>query len=481
MLGAGIVLCAIGAKLALIHRYGTDQPYLDQWAAEGMYLLRGPLYYNVDFPQMISLHAEHRPGLTRLWVRGLIFANGGQWDCFVELVANLLIYAAFLAVAWHRLARLAAGRWPGVLAVLMAGLFALPCAYENFLWGFQSCFLFMLLAGLLHVTGTLQAARPAAGWWLAHLAGLAGLFSIAAGPMSAAALLGVAGWELVRGRRDAWVWATLSANALLFGLGVWLVPAGLGAAGSWSTHFGQVVTGMLQLLSWPQSGPWWCLFLQAPGVFLLGAVWRNQDPSGAGADRVIGATGLWVAAIACSMAFGRALNSSNIGVRYYDVLLVGLFINLLALFRLGPRLAGGRRLLWAGLGVAWLLVVATGLGRRNQPGDLGPLLQSQYELAITQRELVRDFLRTSDPARLQEFARTSHRFPHFQITVDFLRDPKVPPLLPPSLTPDGRAGPLSRLAVQVAAGWPWILAAGMLLMLAGVLRSVRPSPRATAA
>jgi hypothetical protein len=46
----------------------------------------------------------------------------------------------------------------------------------------------------------------------------------------------------------------------------------------------------------------------------------------------------------------------------------------------------------------------------------------------------------------------------------------VPLLLPPSLTPDGRAGPLSRLAVQTAAGWPVVLGAGALFLVAGAIR-----------
>src|SRR5208337_3367787 len=39
LLGLGAVLFALGGKLALIQRCGTDQPYADQWAAEGMWLL----------------------------------------------------------------------------------------------------------------------------------------------------------------------------------------------------------------------------------------------------------------------------------------------------------------------------------------------------------------------------------------------------------------------------------------------------------
>ncbi len=68
LLGLGVVLFAGGTKLVLIERYGTDQSYADQWVAEGMYLLRGPLYYQVDFTQIISPHGGHRPGLARLFV-----------------------------------------------------------------------------------------------------------------------------------------------------------------------------------------------------------------------------------------------------------------------------------------------------------------------------------------------------------------------------------------------------------------------------
>src|SRR6185312_10725320 len=209
LLGLGTVLLATGAKLILIQRYGTDQPFADQWAAEGMYFLRGPLYYDINLTQLTSLHGEHRPALTRLWVRGLILANGGQWDCFVELVADLLIYAAFLIVVWRWLISLVEGRWLIPAAVCMAVLFGLPCAYENYLWGFQSGFLFLLLMGALHVWGTVGETRVGLRWWLAQVAGFLGIFSIAAGAMSAAALALVAGLELVRGRRTKWAWSTL--------------------------------------------------------------------------------------------------------------------------------------------------------------------------------------------------------------------------------------------------------------------------------
>ena len=470
MLGLGVVLFAVGAKLALVNLYGSDQPYLDQWAAEGMYFLRGPLYYKIDLGQILSLHGEHRPGLTRLWVRGLILANDGQWDCSVELVANLLIYAAFLAFVWRWLTTLIEGIRLVVGAGLMALLFALPCAYENFLWGFQSQFLFLLLLGLIHVDGTMGEMRLGVRWWLAQAAGFFGLFSIAAGSMSAAALVLLAAVELVRGRRSAWVWSTLAVNLILLGLGLWLLPDALVPAGSRLAHLQQAIMSTGYLLSWPFTGYGWSILLQAPWIILLiSSVWRPDGEHAAG-DRKIGAMGLWVAGMAFAIAFGRAVNSGNIGVRYYDVLVLGLFINLPALIRLTRRQTRGWRWLCGGVGVVWVATVAAGLWPRNRPADLGVLFHYQQELATEQRRVIRGFLVSNDPAELQQFENVSHRFPHFQITLDFLRDPKVPALLPPSLTPDGHQNRLSRLTRRIAGTWPAMLGAGVLLAIFGALR-----------
>ena len=480
LLGLGVVLFAVGAKLALIHRYGTDQPYADQWAAEGMFLLRGPLYYHVDLSQILATHGEHRPALTRLWVRALVLGNEGQWDCFVELVANLLVYGLFLAVAWQWVSRLA-GRFGLVLAALfMAVLFALPGTYENFLWGFQSCFLFMLLAGCLHVTWTMASVGPGGRWWLAQVAGLAGLFSIAAGAMTAAALMVVAGLGLLRGRRDAWVWSTLVANAFLFGLGLWLLPEGAAVPGNRIARLGEAVVRTGYLLSWPFPGVGWGLLLQAPWVLLLFSAWRGRNNlEEASKDWGVVAVGLWVACSAFAIAYGREVTPQTIGVRYFDVLVLGLFVNFLALLRIHLHLTHWRRVAWAAVGLVWALGALTGLWHYNNPRDLGPLFKYQHDLAVEQRAIVRDFLVSSDPARLQEFANTSHRFPHMEYTQIFLRDPKVLPLLPPSLTPDGHAGPLSRWAVRIAALWPVVLGAGILLLLAGTFRVRRvtePAP-----
>ncbi|HEY4247008.1 MAG TPA: hypothetical protein VGM64_09145 [Lacunisphaera sp.] len=467
-LGLGVVLLATGAKLILIQWYGTDQPYADQWAAEGMYFLRGPLYYKINLVQLTSLHGEHRPALTRLWVRGLILANEGQWDCYVELVADLLIYAAYLIVIWRWLVALVKGPWLIPAAVCAAVLFGLPCAYENYLWGFQSGFLFLLLMGTLHVWGTVGETRLGLRWGLAQVAGFLGIFSIAAGAMSAAALALVAGLELVRGRRNSWAWSTLVVNVMLFGLGFWLVPNVTPDGTLWARLFA-AIKGTGYLLSWPFAGPAWCLLLQAPWVILFFNGWWKRDEVHGRGDRLTGAMGLWVLTMAFAIAYGRALTSDNIGVRYYDVLVLGLFINVPALVRICVRTTSWWRFLWRGLASIWLIAIAAGLWHDNRPEDLGNMFKFQHDLAIEQQGVVRDFMVSNDPANLQEFEKKSQRFPHFQTTLDFLRDPKVPVLLPPSLTPDHHQNRLSRLARQIASDWPAVIVLGLLAGLAGAI------------
>ena len=475
LLGFGVTLFALGAKLGLIQYFGTDQPYADQWATEGLGLVRGPLYYKLGWGSFSGYHGEHRPALTLLWAAGLITANGGQWDCFVELVANLAIYGTFLLVAWHLARRVTDGIWLAVVAVFMAVLFALPGNYENFLWGFQSGFLFLLLTGLLHVAGTLGSTRPGWIWAGAQLAGLAGLFSIAAGVMSAAALLALAAIELLRGRRDAWAWTTFAVNGILLGFGLWMMPAAAARSDSWPSLLSGAVLRTGYMLSWPKPGLWWCLLLQAPWIGLVIA-WGKGGTHSAG-DREVAILGLWAGLMALAIAYGRAVTPETIGVRYFDVLSVSLFANALALVRLIGHRPGWWRGVWTGLGLAWLITIGSGLWHFNKPERLGPVLHYQKILALEQAQVLREFLVSQNPAGLQEFASRSSRFPHYQLTLDLLHDKKVYPYLPPSIAPGGAAGPLSRLAPGIAALWLVFLVAGLLLLVAGGIRQCLPAHR----
>lgn len=465
LLGLGVVVFVLGVKLGLIHHYGTDQPYLDQWAAEGVGFLQAPLHGGLNWASFFWPHGEHRPAITRLITRGLIVANGGQWDCYVEIVFNLSLYAALLVVAWRFTLKVARGGWLLVMAPFMAVLFAAPCACENLLWGFQSQFIFLLFCGLLHIYGTSRSMRIDGGWWLAQIAGFCGLFSIAAGGMSAALLVFWAIVEILRGRRDAWVWSTFFVSIVLLAYSLWLLPNGVISTGHRWDHLRQVGIGTSDLLSWPMRDARWWILLQAPCIITF-ALWCRR-PAGSEFDGKPALIGLWVVLVTFAMAYGRVISPDTIGVRYFDVLLMGIFANGLSLVAMLMRSKDRLAWFWRTLGLGWLLTVSVGFWSFNKPSFSGAMLRQQRIYALEQKQVVREFIASDNVAVMNEFENRTHLFPHFQLTLGLLRDKQVQPLLPPSLSTIANVGPLSRLAPVLSGSWRLWIAAGLLLLVGG--------------
>jgi hypothetical protein len=280
----------------------------------------------------------------------------------------------------------------------------------------------------------------------------------------------MAAFELAAGRRKVWAWWTLGVNVILLGFGLWLLRSAVVPAGNPLAQLGVAVVRTGYLLSWPLVGLGWSVLLQAPGLVLL-VVWCcDQDRAQAARYSRVVAIGLWIFCTAFAIAYGREVTPQTIGVRYYDILLLGLFSNGLAAVLLARHWPGWRRWLGVTAGLAWLACVGWGLWIYNQPARLVPMFEQQHQLAIEQRQLTRDFLASNDPTKLQAFADTTHRFVSFPMVLELLRDPKVRDVLPPTLTTDGRAGPLSHLARQVAAGWLLVFGAGLLCLIGGALR-----------
>ena len=471
LLGVGMLLLVLGAKLGLIHFYGTDQPFADQWAAEGVGFLQAPLHGGLNWASFFWPHGEHRPAVTRFITRGLVVANDGQWDCYVEIVFNLSIYAAFLVVAWRLVLKVATGTWLAAVAMFMAILFAAPCAYENLLWGFQSQFVFLLFCGLLHVYGTTRSMKIDGVWWIGQLAGFCGLFSIAAGVMSAGLLVVLAVIEIVRGRRDRWAGWTLGLNTMLLIYGLWLLPEGVTSAGHRWEHLFPAFERTAYLLSWPLGGGWWWILIQAPCIGSL-VLWFLR-PMKESDDRLVALIGCWIFLVAFAVAYGRILTPETIGVRYYDVLLTGVFANGLSLVTLlrHPRGRLGPWLKTAAF--VWIIVIGLGYLKFNTPSFSGAMLRQQKIYAVEQTQIVRKFMASDDVNLMQEFENRTHRFPHFQLTLALLRDKQVQSLLPPSLSSDTRIGPLSQIAPLISQSWIWWMGSGLLLFLLAVVAGRR--------
>ncbi len=458
LLPLGAVLFVLGAKLALIDTMGSDLPVGEQWTVEGSTLFQVKLHRgHIPTEHFFFPSGEHRPVMTRYWAYALYVADGNQWDCRVQAVANLVFQAAIILVLWFAAANFAAGGWLAVLRGLTVALCALPANHENFTWGFQSQFLLCILCGLVHVLGTAKAEKPDARWALAQLAGVIGILSLASGLLSAAALVGLALVQALRGRRGAWLWATMLANAGLLAFGAWCAVKGTDSA-SHAHSAGAFLRAFAALLTWPAPAGWgWPSHVP----FVLAGIYALRRPAGPGPAACFLGLGAWFWLLLAALAYGRGGGTMSIAVRYFDMLVLGCWLNVAAVLWLWrEKFAGARSGRLAAALAVCLLPMLGWLAYWNRPAGIRSTIESQGLVARLRDDVARDFLKTNDPAVFKRYDWLESRFPHQPYTIDLLRDPLMRPVLPPSLQPDGRAGWLSQAALALARRWSWFLAVG---------------------
>jgi hypothetical protein len=150
-------ILAVGPPLmiaATIHRWATDTPLNDEWAA--VPLLVKAREGTLGFADVWAQHNEHRLVLQRLFLVGL--ARFSDWDIRWELAANVLVAMATLVVHALLIRRTVTpfGRTlPGWLVVVASALVFSFTQYENWIWGWtMSAFflMFVTAAGALALT-----------------------------------------------------------------------------------------------------------------------------------------------------------------------------------------------------------------------------------------------------------------------------------------------------------------------------------------
>jgi hypothetical protein len=463
LLPLGGLLFVLGAKLFLIERLGSDVPVADQWTAEGSTLFQVQLHRgSIPFEHFLFPQGEHRPAMTRFWAYGLFRANGNQWDGRVQAVANLVFHAGTFLLLWFAAARFVPGGWLAVARLLTVALCALPANHENFVWGFQSQFLLLILCGWGHILGTMGSSRPDWRWAGAQLTGFVGVLSLASGFLSAVALAGLAVIEWLRGRRDAWLGATLLANGLLIAFGLWFL-ARFNDSPNHAHSVGEFLKAWLILLAWPFPQGWWGLLGQVP--FLAAGFYALSRRTGTLPAALFLGLAAWFWLLLAALAYGRSGGGEmRIAVRYFDILVIGCWLNFVAALWLACALR--RPLVTMGLALC-LLPLVGGLAYLNRPAGIRSTLETLQLVRQLRDGAVRDFLATDNPAVFERYDWMQSTFPHLSYTIELLRDPLMRPALPPSLQPDGRAGTLSRGAFWLARHWWLVVVAGLASLMAG--------------
>ena len=185
-----LFLVVFTAKLQFMHQHPVKVPFWDQWDAEAGAVLIPFSECGLSWRAMFRPHNEHRVFFTRLHALDLVLANG-QWDPRVQQVCNAALHSV-IAVLVAMMFWLAGNRQHLDLIVLVCAItFALPFAWQNTIFGFQSPFYFLVLFSVLALwlATTCPTWQPRLVFRLG--VGGSGLFTAASGVLIPVAILSI--------------------------------------------------------------------------------------------------------------------------------------------------------------------------------------------------------------------------------------------------------------------------------------------------
>lgn len=424
VLGVGGLLAVLGAKFRLINFFGSDVPFGDQWYGELTTTYAPYLDGTFTWTSWFTPHFEHRIVWTRLLDLGLLTANG-SWDPRLQLVADSFILLTAVGVLLRHVLRELTVVPAAVVTGFIALFFGSQMLWENTLWGFQSQFYFLLLFSLVHVLETSTARPWSVAWWIGHAAGVANLFTMAGGPISAAALLGWLGWRRWR-CREAQTGDVFTAvwNLALVVFGILLLPSdGIGRHGPTHPELGELFRRITDVFSWPAMDWRLGLLVWAPALLFLGrcVLWPAKR---FGPKWLLPLT-LLILVFCCSVTYARG---GALASRYSDFYCVSVVVNLTCLLT-WPASARFSRLK---LALVW--VATTFLVQWLWRGEVAAFtytLQKDLVVRRQEGENIRRYLRTGDA---QALGREASADIHLNSALNEVRrNPRQQAILPPSL------------------------------------------------
>ncbi|MBX3749977.1 MAG: hypothetical protein KF897_07815 [Opitutaceae bacterium] len=476
---AGAAGVVFAARLREIRAYTGDVAINDQWKIEAADLLAPWLEGTLRPWVFFSPHFEHVPMWTRL-TAWLEVALTGRWDPFVQTTVNAALYAGFVALFTHWVAKNL--RPAGAIGVTLLLVFAsiLPHAWENITWGFQSQFPFALIFLFLHVRGSVSHGTGTRAWWRAQAAGIAGLFTLAGMWIAPVAVVLTCAWVGPSAARRRWIVPALIAVA---GLGMIAVvrahapPQGAFAqtAGS-PLHF---LHALIDLMGWPAGRPGAFILLNIPLVVF--AFQLRARRLAASFDQTVLALGLWGLGQAAALAFARGADYGGYVSRYGELLLILVLANALAIARILPGLPW--RKVSVALAGAWLATTCFGWWELAHGGHTAYFHLHASAHAQARREAVQSYLQDRDRSRLEAQATRWILYQDVDQVTRLLDDPRFQALLPTSVNPSNppdAAGTFVRslqYRAEVIGGVTALLLAAGAFCLARARPAAEPAPR----
>jgi len=429
-----VALTVLAVRLILLGYYGSVVPFWDQWDAEAAGLFKPYIEGNLPLSNLIAPHNEHRILTTRLLALGL-FELRGAWDPILEMIVNTIIFSGFAGWFSWLIGRglPIMERW--ALTVFCAALFAVPLGWQNLLQGFQVQFYFLLIFSTLALCGFANAIGLSLRWWGSGLAAVAAFFSLASGALVVPAVLVLSIVQLVLGVRQRSFREVAAILLLVVTSAIMLlsVPTIPSDAGLKAQSIGQWIWGLIILGSYPSLRVAGLIGIHFPLLIFTWRMLRRSPSLGARGWFVVG-LGIWLAAQMASIAYGRAVGI--LASRYFDIVLIGLPLNYVALRLLlcEANAKSGQRW-WTRLSAVWLIVAATGVAWWAFD-DMAPAIMSEGVIGATEQQNTVAFLKTGDIGTLENKPhQTDIPYPDPKRLAMLLSDPTIRAILPDQIRP----------------------------------------------
>lgn len=458
----GAALVVFAARLAEVHFFASDVPYNDQWVIEAEQIIAPWLDGTLSLRHFFIPHFEHLPVWTRLLAWAQV-AITGRWDPLVQMTVNAVLHAGFIWLVarwtWQMLRPMPAAAL--TLLLVLAG--ALPHAWENIAWGFQSQFPVALILLFLHVRGTCMNPAGSRPWWLAQLAAVAALFTLASLWLAPLAVVLSWLWTGPRRRQDLLVPALIAlTGAALLALIHRLAGGSFTQTPRAAIDF---VHSILHLLGWPSVLPGAVAVVQLP--WLVHALRLRRQADTAPVDRVVFVLGLLNAMQALALAFGRTGDNHDFVSRYGDLLFLGVLAGGFALCRLQPP-AGRARLVFSAVAVLWAGLVVAGLVRNSTEGHARYFHNYAVENATLRRTALQEYLTAGQRTVLEAPATRWVLSQDVALVTRLLDRADFRALLPTAVDPRNPPDAAGRWVRALQAHWLGLLATGGLLLTAGL-------------
>lgn len=424
----GTLAAILGAKWSMIHRFGSDIPYMDQWDAEAGAMVLAHAEGKPAAECILAFHNQHRPVLTKALNYGLLQLDG-QWSPLLQMTVNALVHVAAIGI-FLSFAKRAFSTTAFVLTCLFGLLLFCPgYAWENTLQGFQSQFYFLLGSAFLSLWITLGSPLFSARWWLGASVGLFGLGSMGSGILTFVALGAVLCFQGLIEK----TWSLRQSLALALLAALTLGGVFLGADFSIynsqkATSLSELVAAFLSCLAWPgKPGVAFAVLMPLPALFLLWSVLRQRKLDKT--DAIILGLNAWCWLQMLALAITRGHGNPGCSSRYMDVFAIALLANAFALLRLrkgiNPPLRFLLICLWGGFVVTKLAVLWV---------DSETMLRTSFSDARKdERTVCADNARSDDPDFFKHQDATKLPYPFAGRLALLASHPAIRSVLPPSM------------------------------------------------